>query len=281
MKFKSVLLIASLSTIMACEDVIDLDLSEGDEKFVVEGEMTNLPGPYQVRITRTSNPTTNEVSPLVEDALVMIKDDASNIDTLNYVGDGIYETQNLQGVIGRMYTLEFKTSGGSVYESQPQLLKEVYEIDSLYARENTEIQGGDFLDEGFYAVVDYTEPAGRDFYRWKIYKNDSLFDDAFDIQVEDDDGLIPNAPVRERPLVGFVFDVGDTARVEIYSISREVYDFWTIFLDQASASGGPFDTPPAPIIGNVFNVDNPDEQVLGVFAVSAVNFKEVVIEEEE
>ena len=58
-------------------------------------------------------------------------------------------------------------------------------------------------------------------------------------------------------------------RLDITSISKEFYKYQLLVLQQSQTSGGLADTPPAPIIGNVRNLDNPQEPVVGYFAITS------------
>ena len=53
-----------------------------------------------------------------------------------------------------------------------------------------------------------------------------------------------------------------------HSITKEAYDFWNQVDVLTNASGSIFDLPPARIEGNFFNVNDPDEIVLGFFEVA-------------
>ncbi len=51
------------------------------------------------------------------------------------------------------------------------------------------------------------------------------------------------------------------------SISKDAYDYWRKVRELLNNTGSVFDSPPAPIQGNLYNVNNPDEVVLGYFEV--------------
>jgi len=56
-----------------------------------------------------------------------------------------------------------------------------------------------------------------------------------------------------------------------YSITKEAYVYWETVNKIAYPTGSIFDTPPAPIKGNIYNIYDPDEVVLGFFEVSAID----------
>ena len=57
------------------------------------------------------------------------------------------------------------------------------------------------------------------------------------------------------------------------SVSEEVYEFWKLVEALQRSTGSLFQPNAVTVRGNVFSVDNPEEEVLGVFAVSAVTRK--------
>lgn len=66
--------------------------------------------------------------------------------------------------------------------------------------------------------------------------------------------------------------------IEQMSLSRKAYNFWRNVDQQANNSGGIFDTAPAAIRGNLKNVNDNSDIILGYFQVSAVEQKAVYIQ---
>jgi uncharacterized protein DUF4249 len=60
-------------------------------------------------------------------------------------------------------------------------------------------------------------------------------------------------------------------RIEQYSLNREAFQFFQLLKDQKSIDGDIFDPPPATIRGNMINLTNPDENVIGYFRASDVS----------
>ncbi|WP_373521046.1 DUF4249 domain-containing protein [Aquiflexum sp.] len=56
--------------------------------------------------------------------------------------------------------------------------------------------------------------------------------------------------------------------VRQYSISRDAYEYWDKIKTVLENQGSLFDIPPAPIIGNIKNTNDPNEKVLGFFEVA-------------
>ncbi len=65
--------------------------------------------------------------------------------------------------------------------------------------------------------------------------------------------------------------------MDIYqlSISKEVYDYLKVLNQQITGQGTIFDPTPATIEGNIFNVENSDDKVLGMFYAAGVSTTEL------
>jgi len=66
--------------------------------------------------------------------------------------------------------------------------------------------------------------------------------------------------------------------VQQLSLNKSTYDYFKIINDQVSANGGLNAPPPAPLLGNLFNPNDPSEIVLGQFTTAGVSTKSVFID---
>jgi hypothetical protein len=75
-KVLSTLFITSLILLSySCEEVINVDLNSADPKIVIEGTITDQPGPYTVSITKTTDYYNPSSYPAVSGAQVRLVDD--------------------------------------------------------------------------------------------------------------------------------------------------------------------------------------------------------------
>ncbi len=58
--------------------------------------------------------------------------------------------------------------------------------------------------------------------------------------------------------------------IEQLSLSAGAYRYYKLFADQVQNTGTLVDTPPAPLAGNIRNLSNPDENVVGYFSAASV-----------
>lgn len=265
-------LLALVFFFSSCEDVIELDIDQGPVRLVVDGMITDEAGPYSVRLTNTNSFTDESSVPVVQDALVIIKSSMGEFDTLSYTENGIYQSNFIQGGYGINYQLYIQTTDGNEYETFPEEIRPMGDLDSLALLFNYQIGGGGgFLPEGLFPVINYVELPGIDYVRWKTYRNDTLQNTPGDLSIESDEGFADDTiVVEQRPISFIVFDEDDKVTIERVSLTKTAYEFWLSVANQTTGSGSPFDTPPAPIKGNVYNINDSKDLVLGYFGASSV-----------
>ena len=71
-----------------------------------------------------------------------------------------------------------------------------------------------------------------------------------------------------------------SALLEVHqnSVSREAYEYQKLLRDQTQTSGTLTDTPPAAIVGNIRNVNNPSEKVVGSFSAVGISQAKYVVD---
>ncbi|UCG28385.1 MAG: DUF4249 family protein, partial [Bacteroidales bacterium] len=67
--------------------------------------------------------------------------------------------------------------------------------------------------------------------------------------------------------------------VKQYCVSDEAYEYWYQLQKQSQESGGFYETQPPQLTGNIYNVDDPEENVLGYFYVSSAAEKRIFVDE--
>lgn len=116
----------------SCEKVIDLPLASNTSKVVIEANITDQAGPYFVKITK-SVPFDNASNyPTITNANVTIADNTGITNTLTHIGNGVYATSTLAGVVGRTYTLNV-TVDGTTYTAKSTMPAKI-PLDSLSYR---------------------------------------------------------------------------------------------------------------------------------------------------
>jgi len=248
-----------------CVEKIEPDLKENAPKVVIEGLITNQPGPYTVKLSETNSFYTSTPPPGIDNALVIISDNTGAIDTLKNTGDGVYLTNTIKGIIGNTYDLSVFAKGITFHAVS--FLPPVTTIDSIFTNYYAE---DDFIHKkGYYLAFSAIEPKGRDdYYLWKFYKDGILLNKPSDIQIASDEGIKENIDGLESP---YVFQMGDTAKVEMYSLTEAAYNFYDGLNVNLHNDGGFYSSPPANPPSNISG------GALGLFQASAVETSVFVV----
>jgi hypothetical protein len=267
-------LLTSLVVLAGCEDVVDVKLDQGQPQLVVDGVVSDQPGPYVITLSKTAPYFENAQTPRVMGAVVKITDNEGNTETLTETEPGKYVTNTLRGKIGNHYVLEIQAEGEQ-YRAQTDI-KRVPEIDSLKQSFKTKSA---FREEGYYVLYYGPEyPGPGDYYRFKIYKNDVLINQPSNLRVRSDEfvegSYISGSEMNEKP-----FKVGDRIKIEVCSITEDNYYFYNEMVTQIN-NGGLFANPPANVRTNVMN-RNPGsaKKAVGYFGGMGVRSKQITIQQ--
>lgn len=102
---------------------------------VVEGMITDRPGPYTVNLSY-SNDVDEPLSFVnkIQQASVVLFDDHGYTEALREVAPGTYQTRanGIQGIVGHQYHIVITLLDGSIYESEPETLLPVGNIKKVY-----------------------------------------------------------------------------------------------------------------------------------------------------
>lgn len=259
------------ATFFSCREMVELDLPRQEPRLVVEAELNDTPGPHVVRLSLTADYFAEGELPPVENAEVIISDDSGNRDTLWQAEPGMYVSTRINGKIGRTYTLHIDWNGVR-YESSGRLLEEAV-IDSLNYRYFPE---NPFFEEGYYIFFFGRVPPDRtNYFRFKVYRNDSLYNNRTDLLVQNDE-FLPDT--LENIRFSYPFNTGDTVRLEMYTLNRDMYQYYLELITLLFNDGGMFSPPPQNPASNIRNLTEPDNPPLGYFQVASITTGTVVIE---
>jgi hypothetical protein len=251
-------LLAAALVATSCEKVIDVDLNTANPQLVIVGSVTNEPGSYRVEITKTLNFDQPNEWPPVQDALVIITDDAGRGDTLEETAPGVYATAHpVQGDPGRTYTL--------YVEAENQTFQAVSTMPQPVALENltffkTTVAG----EERIALVPEFTDPAGfGNYYRFVQYNQGQRLMDIFILDDKNIDGnhILPPLFADSMP------KPGQEATLEMQCIDRATYTY--LYGLHANAGHGSVPANPENNFGG---------KALGYFSAHTVERRTVVVE---
>jgi hypothetical protein len=287
----SVFLFGVVLSLSGCEDVIDLETETGPPQLVVDGWITNQPGPQSIQLSWSGAYFDNNKPKPVTGAEVTVTDNLGTVYTFeDMADDGNYvwgTTKDTLGHIGRTYTLKIQNQT-DVFTAVNQI-KRVPNVDSIvYQKEKLPFKPDKGPQEGFIASFyarDFTGP-GDTYWIKPVVRGkatvakptdiSTVYDAAFSAGAPSD-GLIFILPLRQAITVDSLYSAGASVGVELHSITQEAFNFLNQVREQAS-NGGLFATPIVNIKSNVINADPKGVKALGYFGASAVSRMETTID---
>lgn len=262
---KKIILLLSLfaTTLVGCDKEITLELDDSQPKLVIDGSITDQAGPYFVQLsmsTSVNNPT-RIIG--VNNARVIITDQAGVKDSLQLVSNGLYRTQKIKGVEGGTYNLEVFVDQKkyTASASMPQKVN----LDSL--RINTFPFNGEIR----YSVIPvYSDPIMLG----NSYRFIQKINDTLDLTFHVFNDNLNNGKVNQRPLRGgddnLKIKPRDNVFVEMQCISNTSYTYYYSLNLQSGAGPGGGTAPSNP-------PSNIEGGALGVFSAHTVQRKTVTI----
>jgi hypothetical protein len=296
----------------SCVEKIDFPLNRGVEKLIVSGQINNLNEAQIIYLSETTSANREPLSsgnyfvindlprPLQGASVNVISSDGGMI-SFQETKPGQYEFGTSLGLkSGVDYQVEISFEGRT-YRSTAESLNPVIGTDEL----SYTFERGIFKDQpetafiSIISTVQLPEQVGDYYLRWDV---DEVY--FWDLT------FFPN-PFNTPPPLCFVFDYPDPERITLLngdllnrpggtssqilaeriidesflsrhyfnvrqtSISKSSYEYWRKVRELVNNTGSVFDTPPAPIRGNIRNVNDPDEVVLGNFEVANVKLTRI------
>lgn len=160
--------------ISSCVEPIYFDVPPAELQLIVEGLITDNPGPYTVSLSKalTLDAQSSEPEP-VQDATITLFDDEGNSEVFTEISAGSYSTNNIiQGKVGHSYYIRVETSDGKIFESTPDKLNPVGEIEDIrfeYEARTTIKPYGEIVADVFNIFVDSDAGPAEDAYvRWRF-----------------------------------------------------------------------------------------------------------------
>jgi hypothetical protein len=249
---------------ISCEEIIKIDLEGADPRIVIEGHISDEPGPYTIRISKTTDYFEPAEYPMVSNATVVITDDLGARDTLTEIETGIYQTNSLLGDYGRTYHLDVTVEG--MHYSGSAMLPDLIQIDSIETEYYPETY---YYEEAYWLHCHYKDPPDTlNYYRVRSINNDTLDKTIYVL----DDKFIDGNPV-DFFIWGNSYQPGDTVVLELYSMDEVLYDyFYTLFNLLYSGGDGSYSTPANPNT----NLSN---NALGYFGAFSIDRDTIVVPE--
>ena len=301
---------------LSCIDPFYPEIEEQSAtELVVQGLITDEAGPYTVKVSQSVplNQLDDENS-TVSGVYMQIEEENGLTETLVETSPGVYQTESMVGKANNRYRLKM-IYGGSEYESTWETLLASPALDSLTHK--VVKKGTKEIDNDIYAVQYFTgfkgEASGARYYRytfeesWMIRVTYESYYEYIWIgwnQLKPRDPqvytcwkyenihpiqLATTSDLTENTLTDFpsILLTGEDERytrkhsllVNQYAIDKVEYDYWSQQKEANEELGTLHDKQPATVRGNISNVSNPDDKLLGYFSASGVSSTRTFVKE--
>jgi hypothetical protein len=257
--------------LLSCEEVMDVSFSGDKTKnLVVEGTITTDTMAHKVILSYSGDYFNTAEQDMVSDAEVSISDGDTTF-LLQEESPGIYLTDtNVYGITGKTYTLNIKLKDNREFTAS-EYLRPCANIDSITQSYNYNYFGSGYgYDVLFYAQE--PEPIG-DCYLFLLYLDNVLYSDTITEVSFVDDEFVNGNYINDLIVYRInEVDIPDSVDVtlEIYSLTRQYYDFMYALMLETVWKGSPWDGPPADLPGNISNGG------LGYFRASDIKRKSTI-----
>jgi hypothetical protein len=228
---------------LSCKEEIPIELAEDIGKIVIESEINDAGSTQYTKISKTTS-FGNTISFEPYDVTsVVVSDDGGLVDTLIRIRPGVYQTNRIQGTVGRKYLLEVNDQG-TIYQSSSRMMP-CPSIDSSYIF--------NFLNaENRYAAIKFRDAAGEtNYYRYFIRLNRQPPKTMYVFE----DKLINGAEWRftsrrqEEKM-----KVGDTAEFILLSTDKANFEYFNVLIqNQLVTSNGNEQVAPTNPPSNISN----------------------------
>jgi len=283
-------------------------------KFVVMGQVVQGDSVQRINISMTSPVSEPKYIP-VTGCTVTIKDDKGNIFITIDQQDGNYECMIPGSAlkVGTSFKVEILTPGGVNIESDFDQIFDCPEVDTVYylledqaTRDpavfihgirfyvdlNAGNSGSHFFRwepvetyeyhmtwpiEWYYdgVVHHVTPPDYSRFVCWKTSLVKNIYTLSTENLTENKYRLFPLHYVDNYSTSRLVY--GYSLLLRQYALSGAAYDYWDKMRTNINVEGGLYEKQPLAIKGNLHNITNPDQEVLGFFGAAAMKSKRIFV----
>lgn len=268
MKNLSIILFAFSLLLTSCEEVVQVDLQESEPRLVVEASINwvkNTTGNNQkIRLSTTVPFYEDETAP-VTNAIVKVTSEDGRIFPFVHESGGYYVTHDFRPQMGASYelTIQYKDE---VYTATETMIP-VVDIDHIEQSKSGGFGGNDYEIKAF-----YEDPAGQPNYYLFIFRTDKSTLEIYKDEFTDGNEIFGYYSDED-------LEAGDKINIEMAGISRDYYQYLFVLRSQiGNSGGGPFETQPATVKGNIVNQSNKDNFAFGYFRLSEMTNTTYTIE---
>ena|ERR1700744_54859 len=293
-------------TLFCCKKPYNPPASSSPNSYlVVEGVINQGGDSTIIKLSKTVKLDQNNVNNPVLGAVVSVESDQNaSFPLIDRNNTGYYSSPGLNLSPSNKYRLHIKTAQGSEYLSDFVVVKPTPPIDSIgytiaNGNVNIYVNAHDATNSTRYYRWDYQET-------WQFhaqYYSDWIFDTtAYAIVVRPLNSLIYHCfgnnnssdivlnsteklsqdiiyqnPVTQFPISSEKIETKYSILVKQYALTEDAFNFYQNLKKNTESLGSIFDAQPSQLTGNIHNVNNPAESVLGYITVTNVQSKRIFL----
>ena len=302
---KCIVLFLVLLLLNSCITKFIPETDENETMLVVEGILTDQPGITRVKLSKSLPLSSDYKREILRGCTVTITDDMNRWIELEETEPGTYVPRSRQfsGTVGQKYQLHIKSNNPDLsnnsYESLPMEMIPVPAIDSLfYEKVNiSSTENGRISEQACRVYLNAFDPDGLCKYYRYDFSETWMFRLPYDVEnqicwISETSNFINIKSTEvlsedriDRMPVNYITVQTDrlaerySMLVNQYSLTEDEFIYWEKLQNITENVGSLYDITPVSISGNIYCVDNPYEQVLGYFSVSAVTSRRIFIDD--
>lgn len=277
---------------IGCVDQINFDQSVENPQLVVDGLISLGSGPHEVSLSQLGDFGAEPIQPTSHAEVTIIENGADSYQ-LSEISRGVYQLAAgiLETEVGVGYKVMIQLEDGRRYQSEEEIMPVPTILDSVYYElvfKDQFTSAGQTVSDYFLDVfIDGIVSDGEEgpFIRWTVEESynftelpgltplDPRFTCYLSRATDPQNILLFDAsssfsPVIRRKQVAetfidWTFQERHYFRVFQQSLTASAFEYWERIDQVSNQVGSVFDPPPAGLIGNISNVDDPNELVLG------------------
>jgi len=283
-------------------------------KYVVQGMVSSEPGWQEVEVSVSAPMNKVQFIP-VDGCQLEILDDQNHKFTLNGYGEGKYRVWMDQEYLvpGRGYKVRVETPQGILLESTYDYMTTGPEVKDVFFRiedKPTNVPGEVLQGIQFYSNLEGTWNQSR-YYRWKLTEtweyhaayprefyydgeiqevsppdysqivcyNTRSIDEIFTLNTQNfTENAVEDFPLHYVKNTSSRLAIMYSLLIQQMALSQDAYIYWDQLRQNTNEPGGLYSTQPLAIRGNLMNISQPDEEVLGFFQASKLSTLRLFVE---
>lgn len=247
--------------LISCEDVIEVDLEESAPRLVVEASLIwnkdRAKQSQYIILTTTAPYFEKEIPPASEATVSVFAPDGTEF-IFEEREPGIFTNDEILPATEGVFELVINYQG-EVYKATERYIS-TPELEEIVQEDNRGISG----EETEFRLF-YTDPEGEDNYYLFLFTYTKLSLQIYEAEFTDGNRTFAFFSAED------VYP-GDKVGFEIQGISKRFYNYLYLLRSQSGTAGGPFQTQPTVVRGNVVNTTSPDNFAFGYFRLSEADY---------